>query len=266
MVTLGWLSDQPLHMGGAELSGRTLIDGHPNHVEIVFCPSNRRPSSDIDVFVLQNVVGYSQRWIDVLAGHPIVKHFRDPWHPGDVVFRRWVLDHTVLTIHNSALAMSNCPWALAGKTAIVPPPVDLDVFRAASQDEREGNIYMGRVDMNKGIHRAADWALREREPLDVYGPINMDLGALGNLPPSITFHGEVSYARVPRIMGAAQRFVMLPGTEESYSRTVVEAWAAGCELVVDWDMVGAHEWMVNGGPLEKDEAVAMFWAVIEPWL
>lgn len=267
MVKIGWLADDVGMVGGAELSGATLVNHAPKWAEIVFCPRNRKPDPDIDVFVLQNVFTYEARWIDALEEKTLIKHFRDPWHPGDIAFRRFVLDTAAAFIFNSPPAFDHCPWDIARARAyFVPPPVDLDTFRAAArpQEERHGNVYLGRVDMVKGIHRALDWALVHCEPLDVYGPINT---VPPSVPGGVSFHGPVGYAAVPSILGAAKRFVFLPGAEESYSRTTIEAWAAGCEMVTDKRLIGAWWWLENSADaLEGDRPVTAFWNTIAEYV
>jgi hypothetical protein len=95
----------------------------------------------------------------------------------------------------------------------------------------------------------------------VYGPVGVQLSSV---PSNIRFHGEVEYANVPRILGEAKRFVFLPGAEESFSRTTVEAWAAGCELVVDKSLIGAMWWLENAPEkIDKQAAIPAFWELIE---
>jgi glycosyltransferase involved in cell wall biosynthesis len=267
MVKIGWLADQVGIVGGAELSGQTLINNAPEWAEIEFCPQNRRPPEDIDLWMLQNVVTYGQRWTEPLDNDaPIIKHFRDPWHPGDVVFRRWVLNHADLVVFNSPMARDTCPWPIPAQArrAICPPPVDIEAFERAALpgDEREGNVFMGRVDYNKGIHRAIDWALLHDEPLDVYGQGELNVPA--SLQGQIHYHGAVPYVQVPGIFGRAQRFVFLPGSQESYSRTTVEAWAAGCELVIDKSKIGAWTWIEDAPEqITLRAAVNRFWGLVK---
>lgn len=268
MVRIGWLADRARWEGGAEMSGKELIAGCPDNFEVELCRANRRPRGDFDLFILQNVVTYTARWIDVLEGVPLIQHFRDPWHPGDVRFRRYVLDNARMVIFNSDMARRDCPWAWNDDAAValVPPPVDLPTFRRAARSpaERFGNVYLGRVDMVKGIHRAIDWCYQHNEPLDVYGPMNMDIRQLGEIPESIIFHGAIPYPQVPAVLGKAQRFIMLPGNVESYSRTTVEAWAAGAELVVDDTLIGAMQWIRECPEmLEPPVPVNRFWGSVK---
>jgi glycosyltransferase involved in cell wall biosynthesis len=267
MVKIGWLADQVGIVGGAELSGQMLVNQAPDWAEIEFCPQSRRPPDDIEVWMLQNVVTYGQRWTEPLSnGAPLIKHFRDPWHQGDVIFRRWVLDHASMVIFNSPMAADHCPWPIpfGVRKEMCPPPVDIAAFERAAlpDDEREGNVFVGRVDFNKGIHRAIDWALVHDKTLDVYGPGRLNVPE--QMQNQIAVHGPVPYAEMPGIFGRAKRFVFLPAGEESYSRTTVEAWAAGCELVIDKSKIGAWRWIAHAPEqITMKVAVNRFWGIVE---
>ena len=271
MVKIGWLHDQLGVVGGAEISGQYLTAPHnlPEGVQVCACPNTKRPPLDIDAYVLQNTITYQgEHWIGELEGKPLIKHFRDPWHPGDIIFRRWVLDNADLLIFNSEMARRNFPWPIRSeaKVTFVPPPVDIEMFasKALPAEEREGNVFVGRVDFAKGAHLAIDWALMHNEPLDLYGEVNPQFKELVfGVPESIRFYSQQPYDAMPGIYGRAKRFVFLPGAEESYSRTTVEAWAAGCELVIDRRKIGAMEWLERGPELfNKDVAIRQWWKVV----
>jgi glycosyltransferase involved in cell wall biosynthesis len=182
------------------------------------------------------------------------------------------MDNVQAVIFNSPLGQDTTPWpydSSQATTYYVPPPVDLEAFRQAGsyyeqRGERTKNIFVGRVDFTKGAHRAIDWALRNREALDLYGT---QYHSFGELPEWIKFHGPQSYTKMPQIYGRAKRFVFLPVGPESYSRTTVEAWAAGCEMVVDWPKIGAGWWIENcPDKMEQERAVENFWTVVQDWL
>ena len=63
----------------------------------------------------------------------------------------------------------------------------------------------------------------------------------------------------PEILGRYERFVFLPTTVEPFGRAVVEAWAAGCELIVNRN-VGALHWLENPAGLRT--AAADFWSLV----
>lgn len=266
MVKIGWLHDDIGITGGAEISNAELMDVKPDWADVIECPPGRRPPDDIDMFVIVNCITYGERWVEPLRGKPLIKHFRDPWHGGSIGLRRFILDNVDGVIFNSPDAEKRNVWTF-NETAIVkyiPPPVDLDKFRAASRpvNERRGNVFLGRVDKLKGIHRAIDWAMVHSEPLDVYGRVYDAPEVPDGV--DVRFHGKINYMDVPSILGHAKRFIFLPGAAESYSRTTVEAWAAGCKLVVDWDLIGAGYWLrEKRWVLENHNPENFWWEFVE---
>ena len=264
MVKIGWLQSNVGIVGGAEMSAGALVRNAPEWAEIVYCPPNKRPPEDIDVFCLQNQVTYGARWIEELALKPVIKHVRDPWYAGSSVLRRWLLDNADLLIFSSPVQVRLFDYPFSQPHIIIPPPVNLTPFREAAlpAGEREGTIFAGRADVFKGAHEAVDWALRNREKLDVYG--DNRYMSFGKLPGFITIHGEIPYHQMPHVMGRAKRYFCFPMWPEAFGRTVAEAWAAGCELLVDEDRIGACWWIKNKpGALEFDAAVGTFWEAVE---
>ena len=264
MVKIGWLHDDLGIVGGAELSERALRAGAPDWAEIVLCPPNKRPPEDIQGWVIQHCVSYPSNWIEVLEkGQPIVKQNRDSWWSGSIRLRRWLLDNADLLLFSSEMqAATYCHW-YENEVAVVPPPVNLDWFRseAKPKEERQGNVWVGRADPGKGLHLSCDWALRNAETLDVYGDISVpyiDFSEFGGL---VEYHGRVPYEALPMIYGRAKRFVFTPIHKEPFARTVVEAWAAGCELLVE-GQVGALEW-IEQRPGDVGRGTEMFWNEVE---
>jgi len=268
-VTIGWLEDNIGYVGGAEMSGAALRRGKPGWVEdIIMCPPNKRPpTDDITCWVVQNCVSYKSRWVEELALKPVIRQFRDPNYAGSALLRRWLLENSELLLFSSPLQAHAFEYVTELPAKVVPPPVDLVPFRAAAlpDEEREGNVFVGRADVFKGAHAVVDWAIRENEPLDLYGPRGFGGGNFldfGKLPPFISFHGQVPYERMPFILGAAKRFVFFPSWVEAFGRVVVEAWAAGCELLLRENRVGA-QWWIENDPDALERGVEMFWDAIE---
>lgn len=246
-MVIGWLTDHLAPVGGAEIGGLVLVKGKPAWVdEIVYCPSNKRPPKQIDAFVVHNCRGYTAQWIEELRGKPVVKFIHDVWHVGSILLRRWLLDEADLLVFYSPLHVDKFSFPFLAPHCCVPAPIDLNPFIQAARptDEREGNVFVGRLEMGKGIHLAIGWALRNNEPLTLYGADGGDYYHLRELPPTIQFGGNVNYAQVPAILGQARRLIHLPAGLEAYGRVVVEAWAAGCELVTN-ENVGATWWLAN---------------------
>ena len=264
-MKIGWLHDDIGIVGGAEMSERTLRGNAPEWADIVFCPPNKRPPDDIEAFIIQHCVTYPAKWIEVLKGKPIIKQNRDVWWAGSVVLRRWLLDNADLLLFSSRMQAETYPhvYGDAQPIAIVPPPVNLDWFRAECKPpkERQGAVWVGRADPGKGLHLACDWAYRNSEPLDIYGDMSMryiDFSEFGGL---VTYHGRVPYEALPAIYGRAAKFVFFPIHKEPFGRTVAEAWAAGCELHLAGD-IGAWEW-IEERPDDVGRGVEMFWQEVE---
>jgi glycosyltransferase involved in cell wall biosynthesis len=264
MVKIGWLQQNINIKGGAEMSCSALRENAPSGVEIVHCPARYRPPRDVDVFVIQNSTDYSAQWIQELALKKVVRHVRDPWFAGDAQLRRWLLDNADLLLFSSELQRNDIQerYGFDRPSKCIPVPVRLKPFKEAAQDERRGSVFVGRCDVYKGASEAVNWALRTGEELALIG--DNKYMHFGSLPPYIKFMGLVPYAQMPSILGKAARLVTFPNWTEAFGRSVVEAWAAGCEIVAN-ERVGAVEW-IRDAPKRLGYAgpISEFWdAVME---
>ena len=258
---IGWLQSSIGIQGGAELSCDTLVGAAPEWAEVVYCEPRKRPPADLDAYVIQNSTTYPETWIEELVRRPVIRHVRDPWYAGSALLRRWILDNAALLIFSSPVQVAAFGYEHDRPTAIIPPPVDLEKFRAAAlpQAERIGSVFVGRVDIYKGAQRAIDWALRTGEPLALIGDPMMPFGPL---PPFVRLMGKVPYGDMPGILGQAKRLVFFPEWPEAFGRAVAEAWAAGCELLLD-GRIGAQWWIENEPErLGLDGPVAEFWDAV----
>jgi glycosyltransferase involved in cell wall biosynthesis len=106
----------------------------------------------------------------------------------------------------------------------------------------------------KGLVQAFEWA-EQNEPVDFWGVPQEQV------PPSprINARGIVPPEYVPEILARYERFVFLPATVEPFGRAVVEAWAAGCELILNRN-VGALHWLEH--PAGLSTAAADFWRLV----
>lgn len=264
-VKIGWLQQRGPVKGGAELSCGALRDNVPDWAELIYCPPNKRPPRDIDVFVVQNSTMYGAQWIEELALKPVIRHIRDPWFAGSAQLRRWLLDNSEKLIFSSPIQRDELheryPFDRA-KSLCIPVPVNLEPFKSAAKppEEREGAIFVGRCDVYKGAPWIVDWSIRTGEPLTMVGDSNyMRFGAL---PPWIKFAGQVPYEKMPEILGSAKTYIAHPFWCEAFGRSVVEAWAAGCELNVQ-GKVGAMWWIENEPEqLVYEWAISNFWEVV----
>ena len=263
---VGWLEDDVGYVGGAEMSGNALRTSKPDWAQIVPCEPQYRPPEDIDVFIIQNQVTYPAYWIEELALAPVVKQIRDPWFAGSAKLRRWLLDNADLLLFSSPTQVEAFDYPFDNRYEVIPVPLDLQPFRDAAkpEGERAGNVFVGRCDVFKGAHAAVDWALREMQPLDLFGVRGFGGGKFmdfGELPDVIRFHGQVPYSAIPEVLGGAKRFVFFPSWPEAFGRSVAEAWAAGCKLLVE-GRVGALDWIHND-PDALERGTEMFWGAVE---
>jgi len=72
----------------------------------------------------------------------------------------------------------------------------------------------------------------------------------------------VPYEHMPHILGRAEKFVFLPSWPEAFGRVVVEAWAAGCELLIRDENIGSCWWIKNQ-PEALAHGAELFWDAVE---
>lgn len=258
-MKIGWLGDEYDWAGGAELTMAALKVAAPEGVEIVDCPPGD-VKGGMDRYVAGNVVSYSITDLLALGGEPdrLVKYVNDVWPHGDPALRRWVCDGATL-VFCSPLHRDRFPWPVTGETHLVPPPIDLDRFHAAAEGSpgRAGACWAGMAFYGKGIGQALEWAAQNApEGLDFYGH-----GPMMPQPSQLARpKGAVPYPDMPAVLARYERFVFLPTQLEPFARVVVEARAAGCELVVNRN-VGALHWLEHD-PAALSTAAEDFWKVV----
>jgi glycosyltransferase involved in cell wall biosynthesis len=101
----------------------------------------------------------------------------------------------------------------------------------------------------KAPHKVAEWGA-QNGGVDFFGG-----GFLA--PPGSQ---EVAYEAMPALLASYETFVFLPTVIEPFGRVVAEAWAAGCELVVNGH-VGAAYW-IKENPEAIETAAEDFWKVL----
>lgn len=264
-VRVGWLQQDVGIFGGAEFSCKALVENAPEGVEVVYCPEYKRPPRDVDVFVIQNCTTYSAKWIEELALKPVVKQIRDPWYAGNPILRRWLLENSEVLIFSSPTQADHFRYETDLPYQTIPVPIDLDEIKAYAkpEEERKGNVFVGRAEVFKGVMYAVDWALEYRQPLDIVGEWEYGYVSPNSLGPTINVLGKLEHDEVLRLLGKRKRFVFFPTWVEAFGRTVVEAWAAGCELVVSGN-IGALWWIQNEPErLGLEGPIKEFWDIVE---
>lgn len=241
MIQVGWLQDDPGYQGGAELTALELRQAAPDGVEIVDVMPDS-VTEGLDVYVVHNCTQYTQGDSIRLDSQKVIRFVHDLRGPGPI--------DSPHRIFYSALQRDHLK--LDGE--LCPAPLDATRFHP-NGDERDGSVHIGTFGhMGKGQHLLGEWAARNG-PLTVYGH--------GPFPPAganIDFRGEITHEQTPRVLQHAQRFVHLPATVEGYGRGVAEAWACGCELVVNHN-VGCLEW-IRHKPDMLETAAERFWTIV----
>lgn len=248
-MRVGWLLDQGVGFGGAELTQAEFRAAAPEGVEVVDCPTGDVVPG-LDAYVIHNCVTYSCEDL-ALVNAPTFKYWHDvgPHVRPDV--REW------LNIHALPICCSPVQAKRMGirEPEFVPPPVDLDRFREAAASmngNRSDRAVSVAAWMNPGKapHLVAEWA-EANGGVDFYG------GGPFSPPES----RPVAYDHMPSLLAQYRTFVYLPTALEPFGRLVVEAWAAGCEIVTN-RLVGARWWIEND-PGSLETAAEDFWKLIE---
>lgn len=249
MTRVGWLADGASYVGGAELTQAEFRAAAPEGVEVVDCqPGDVKP--DCDVYAIHNCVTYTVEDLQQTGRAPAFKYWNDigSWLDPDV--RKW-LDRCA-----GQICISPIQQAYMGidQAAQIPPPVDLKPFEEAAagvNGDRRGLVSAGSWrNVGKAPHKALQWAQDQGEPIQFFGD--------GEWAPDGT--QPVRYEDMPEVLAAFRTFVFLPNVIEPFGRTVVEAWAAGCELVIN-DLIGA-KWWIEEDPDALETAAGRFWELV----
>jgi glycosyltransferase involved in cell wall biosynthesis len=254
-VKVGWLMDNPGYMGGAELEAVALAQNVPEWAEIKPCPPSH-VVYDCDVYVIHNCVSYNHRLIDIIHKSKVVKRIHDVWRDGDQVLRRWLRNYANLILLSSPLQRKEMVWEINTVIEYVPSYIDLSKYNTVNKAHRAGNVWLGRIHPSKGLQNASQWATENKTTIDVYGE-----GSTETLPPRLCYMGKVAHRAVASVLASYEKLVFLPDAVEPYGRVVVEAWAAGCELVVN-RQIGALWWIENH-PDDITQADKLFWEKVE---
>jgi glycosyltransferase involved in cell wall biosynthesis len=241
-MRVGWLADEHDPPGGAELTQAEFQAAAPEGVEIVDFAPGKQLDQGIDRWVVHNCRTYSEmphwgrvfRYLHDMRG--------DYEHDQDLICCS-PLQAEALGLHNA--------W--------VPPPIDLSAFRPTRQqrrnDERKGTCCVGAfMNPGKGGHLVAEWAAKN-EPVDVWG-----FGPYMPRGDYIADCGDVDPVKLPQLLWNYERFVFLPTALEPFGRCVVEAWAAGCEIITN-NLVGARYW-IEEAPEKLETASEDFWTLV----
>jgi len=259
-MRVGWLADVYEPPGGAELTQAEFRAAAPAGVQVVDVPPTALERlRDCDVACIHNSIGYPPQTVAALAGRPALRYWHDlarPGGSGDPALVRWALEHAT-NVFTSPLHRERFPHALEREAHCIPPALDLTRLRAGRGAGRRqrGACWLGSGQhAGKGLIQAFEWA-EANEPVDFWGPMAVPIAET----PRVRAKGPVPPEHVASILRLYRRFVFLPTSPEPFGRATVEAWAAGCELVVNRN-VGALHWLERPDALER--AARDFWQML----
>ncbi|MDA0160012.1 hypothetical protein OM076_07050 [Solirubrobacter ginsenosidimutans] len=257
-MKVAWLADTVEFAGGAELTQAEFRAAAPSGIEVVECPPGALDAlAACDVACVHNTVSYPAETVDALAGKPVLRYWHDlawPDSAAHTTLLRWALSHAT-NVFTSPLHRARFPHTVPEGSRLIPPAIGLGRYGASAGRKRvRGACWLGSGQhAGKGLLQACEWA-EANEPVDFWGHVAVPETA------RVRVKGPVPHDHVGTILRLYRRFVFLPTHPEPFGRAVVEAWAAGCELIVNRN-VGALAW------LEKPEAIESasrdFWRLVE---
>ena len=256
----GIVMDVPNAIGGAELSMQKMVEDIPDLFEpIMISPFNFEQVEECDIYVVGNCTMFPPQLIDVLQGKPVVKYVMDRWVHGSWRLRTWLLENAKLVLVSPDL-LKKSPWVY-NDYDLVPSPVDIGLFSRAKID-REVNggkndkaIWLGRMHHNKGVHNAIRYAEEKNIELHMFG--HGDVGLAGK-----RYMGSLEPEEVPEVLAMYKTFIFLPNEFDACPRTIIEAWAAGCQLVLN-DRIGSSYWINNENNVhDLYLATENFWDIV----
>ncbi len=260
-MRLGWLADEEHGIiGGAELTAAQYLKDAPPWVEVVACPPFGIIEG-LDAYAVQNCTSYPSTTIASFGSAPVVKVAHDIQRHGDAMLKDWLFANSAAFVYFSPLQWANMSQPVKCWAVLMPPAIDLGPFREAAAKgikRMDRTLWLGQMTgPHKGIGAAVDWALR-------YGPVDF-YGAGGfmpsSTPPMVNVCGQRDYSLVPCLMAQYERFLFLPSGIEAGPRTILEASAAGCEVISNSNC-GSNYWLEKPFS-EVESGSAQFWGLVK---
>ena len=120
-----------------------------------------------------------------------------------------------------------------------PSPIEQDKFHPTTK--KNICIYIGSLEMHKGILDVLMWGKDKGVPICVYGTGKHAKTALES--PIAIYEGKATYKEVQKAMAEADMFIHLPVWVEPFGRVVMEARFAGCRIITN-NRLGAksYDW------------------------
>lgn len=248
-MRVGWLQDAPGYIGGAEMTAAEFRAAAPEDVQIIDCPPGGI-DYDCDSYVAHNVVQYSLDEIESLGR--VVKYSHDVFPHAQPGVREWFVENAEW-IFCSPLQRDH--MRIDGRC--IPPAMDVSGYAPPRQSKRrrEGTVSIAQWrNPGKGAHLIEGWA-RQDGPIDVYGP-----GPCLPAAEHTRYRGELPQDKVAQTLWDYEAFVFLPYELEPFCRTVIEAHAAGCQIITN-GLIGASHYL-RDEPEKLSTAAEDFWGVV----
>lgn len=240
-------------IGGAELTMDAFANAAPRGVEF---------EADGETVIIGNCVTFAPEILGAFKDKRVFRYHHDLARHEHPKVRQW-LEENATHIFTSPF---HAERYLAHETCqiedfhIVPPPVDLAAFRpnreTRRKQERQGVCSIATwQNPGKGAHLITETAHRQGITVDVYGT-----GPFMPYGSSINNGGPVKQEDLPRMLWTYEQFLFLPTAPEPFGRCVVEAWAAGCQVLTN-DLVGAKHY-IEDEQETLETAAEDFWELI----
>jgi glycosyltransferase involved in cell wall biosynthesis len=255
-MKIAWLADDPGYKGGAELSSEAYQRAAPDGYELVIRTHKEPCPEDCDAYIVGNCTAYDASVIKSIRGKPVIKIVFDLWRYGDSELRHWLLNQSARVILVSPPQLDWLPYTINVPISYVPCPVDIVIFERAANEILgwEGVCWLGRMWPGKGLANVIEWSKATGQPVDYYGS-GPERALVGD-----RYRGEVRPEEVPALLARYATFIFLPDEFDPCPRTVIEAWAAGCRLILN-GRVGVQWWLDND-PEALRNACTRFWQVV----
>lgn len=255
-VKIGWIQDDNGYKGGAELSSEAYRECAPaDYVLQVVTHADPFPT-DCDLYIVGNCAHFDISLLPLLQDKPVVKLVFDIWKHGDPNLRKWFLATARRVIMVSPALRDWFAYPISVPVSYVPCAVDLKAFEheADKATKREGTIWLGRMWAGKGLENVMRWSEETSRPVDFYG-FGPGQNILGE-----AYKGQVGVQDTPALLARYDTFVFLPVEFDPCPRSVIEAWAADCRLILNGRQ--GTSWWIDHEPEALRNAGERFWQVI----
>lgn len=257
MKRIAWLMDDHGYQGGAELSSLAYIAAALGDYTVTLYYDDQPIPDDVDGYILGNCVKYSPAIVEKLGSKPTVKIIYDLWLFGETALRQWLTAHASKIILVSPTQRDWLAFPITAPVAYCPCPIDFQQYvdAAAAADKREGAVWVGRMWKGKGIGNASKWAEDNGRPVDFYGYGPESARVLKN------YKGQLPPDKIAPVLAKYDTFVFLPNEFDPCPRSVIEAYAADCNLVLNGNV--GTTWWIQHEPDALPKACERFWNIVK---